>query len=183
MAVPGRRYVVGFTGAAGAGKTTTAGAVRERLIMPHTPVAVRTLKVAAPLNEALRCLGITKGGTAGEAAHPLYRDAAQHFYEWFAGHNPDWLVPLLQRAIATTPPGIILIDDVRRKAEAACCDLVVCCVTARPTLLTPAQQAHPTEQGWRTVVADMVFACDTLATLDATALAVAERVRWGWQPV
>lgn len=168
-------YIVGITGAAGAGKTTVANRIAEQLKITRAGVNVVRTKFAAPIREMLQVVGVEKGDGPGEFSHELFRDAAQQLGQWFRNREPDFWVNIVKQHVAgLSAPSLVLLDDCRHENEAAMCDLVVKLYTCRGTTLTDEQTLHPSEQGWANLPCDRSYDNDDPQDVDAIAKDVVE---------
>lgn len=169
-------YIVGIAGAAGAGKTTVANRIAERLKIIRAGVNVVRTKFAAPIREMLQVVGVEKGDGPGEIAHDLFRDAAQQLGQWFRDRDPDFWVNIVKQHVAgLSAPSLVLIDDTRHENEAAMCDLVVKLYTCRGTTLTDEQTMHPSETGWANLPCDLSYDNDDPQDVDDIAAGVTHR--------
>jgi hypothetical protein len=114
--------IVGLRGLAGCGKTTIADLLVQRAnerrlhFRACLPVFSRR-SMAAPLKEALACMGLSKEGTPD-----LYRLVAQVVgTDLIRTARPDHWVDLFR---AGKHEGVAVVDDIRFENEAACCHLV-----------------------------------------------------------
>jgi hypothetical protein len=112
--------VVGFNGQSGAGKTTVARMVKERLhfLAPTLHCVIHSF--AEPLKRMLEVVGVDRD-------HPLYADATQQIgTDVFRALDEDfWVSQFLDRLHGMDKPAVVLVDDVRFENEAVVCDYVV----------------------------------------------------------
>lgn len=196
--------IVGFSGRAGAGKTTIAGMVWKDLMdrfhrswvgsIPQADGFTRPAywvgqdSFAAPIKRALRELGVEKGD-------PLYRSLAQNLGAKCRAANPDHFVDLLLERLTRgshyyangTPSSVLLIDDARHFNEFHILDLHFHVSRPEELLapLTREETTHESEmlavmgpQTWPNEYRDRVIEVDNhpLTPLETTCKKIANQI-------
>jgi hypothetical protein len=167
---------VGLCGAAGAGKSTVAKRIIERVKFLHRGTPASLFKFAAPLRDGLRVWGVEKGDGPGESPHELFRDAAQFVGQFFRDRDEDFWVNIARKAVLDqSQPSIIVFDDVRYPNEVAICDIAVKLYSQRGGGLTAEQMLHASETGWANLPCELTYDNDEPSDVDRIADAVLAR--------